>query len=242
MANNSYEIIIIGAGIIGCTAALELGRRGASVLIIEEKSGLFQGASQAGFGSLTPFSDPFFVDEARDFAAKSVQLYRSKWIQTINAEADVQIPFIDLGLIELCETDADFAKARKHAENLQKANYTNAVEVLTIDETRKREPNLSGEFAGALWLDEPWLDAQQYLSALEVCIARNKKITLRTATQVVRTTNKLSTVEITTSTGEVLNSRWVIICTGLSPAGIENIPNLALRWNSWRCGWSIYLG
>jgi glycine/D-amino acid oxidase-like deaminating enzyme len=47
------DVIVIGAGIVGCAVARELARRGASVAILDERTvGL--GATQASAGILAP--------------------------------------------------------------------------------------------------------------------------------------------------------------------------------------------
>jgi len=47
------DIIVIGAGIVGCSIAYELARRGASVQIVDDRpAGM--GATQASAGVLAP--------------------------------------------------------------------------------------------------------------------------------------------------------------------------------------------
>ena len=49
----SPDIIVVGAGIVGCAVAYELARRGASVQIVEERTA-GMGATQAAAGILAP--------------------------------------------------------------------------------------------------------------------------------------------------------------------------------------------
>src|SRR5437773_2922134 len=48
------DIIVIGAGVVGCAIAYELARRGASVEVIDERL-VGMGATQASAGILAPY-------------------------------------------------------------------------------------------------------------------------------------------------------------------------------------------
>ena len=50
------RVLVIGAGVIGCTAALALARRGARVTVLE-RDAIAAGASQAAAGMLAPLSE-----------------------------------------------------------------------------------------------------------------------------------------------------------------------------------------
>jgi glycine oxidase len=61
------DIVVIGAGIIGCATAYELARRGASVQVVDDRpAGM--GATQASAGVLAPYI------EARDASIFSTNL------------------------------------------------------------------------------------------------------------------------------------------------------------------------
>ena len=48
------DIVVIGAGIVGCAVACELARRGASVEVLDERV-IGLGATQASAGILAPY-------------------------------------------------------------------------------------------------------------------------------------------------------------------------------------------
>jgi len=56
----TYDVIVVVGGVIGCFAALALAKRKKKVLLVEARPALLSATSSAGFGSLTPYSDPFF--------------------------------------------------------------------------------------------------------------------------------------------------------------------------------------
>lgn len=51
---DARDIVIVGAGIVGCAVAYELARRGASVEVVDMREA-GQGATQASAGMLAPY-------------------------------------------------------------------------------------------------------------------------------------------------------------------------------------------
>ncbi len=229
MPNDIYDVAIIGAGVIGCSIAWELLNRGAKVIVCEEHLKPFQGSSGAGFGSLTPYSDPFFTGEAREFAAKSVDLYKSRWIEEIGRKFGEEIPFGDQGLIELFTTADELEKVKELIDELNSSGRQIA-ELLTVDKTRELEPNLSGEFAGAVWLDEPWLDKDVYFAALENLISNHPSGDFRSNTKILSVIPQGEIINLTTNSGINIRCHWAVLCTGLQPEGIEGLPIIPLKW------------
>lgn len=230
MPDKIYDVAIIGAGIIGCSIAWELTSRGAKVVLFEERANPFHGSSMAGFGSLTPYSDPFFSGEAREFAATSVDLYRNKWIPEISARAGQSVPFTDLGLIELFTTDEELERAEAHATDLNSKSNKEIARMLSVAEAREMEPNLSGEFLGALWVDEPWLDKDVYFEALEDVVQDNANIEVQLNTKIVSISVSSSKVSLATNERVSVQANSVISCTGLHPHEIKGVPHIPLKW------------
>ena len=54
------DIVVVGAGIVGCAVAYELARRGASVQVVDGRRPVGMGATQASAGVLAPYieADP----------------------------------------------------------------------------------------------------------------------------------------------------------------------------------------
>src|SRR5215216_1309039 len=223
MSENSYDVAVIGAGIVGCSIAWELINRGARVAVFDERAQPLQGSSVAGFGSLTPYSDPFFTGEAQVFAGVSVDLYRRKWLREITEKSGIDIPFVDLGLIELCDSEDDFEKAKKHAVSLLSGDRKDIAKLLTVSETRDLEPNLSDQFFGALWINEPWIDKDAYFRALEEILRRELRDNFHLNTRIQSVSQNGESLKLITNHNVTLNSQWVVSCTGLTLAGIEGL-------------------
>ena len=70
---NSPSVIVVGAGIVGCTVAHELARSGARVQVLETRTP-GQGATRASAGILAPYIEGH-ADIFRDLGARSLALY-----------------------------------------------------------------------------------------------------------------------------------------------------------------------
>ena len=72
--SDGSDVIVIGAGIIGCAVACELGRRGAAVRVLESRD-VGRGATQASAGILAPFIEAHRPGPLRTLGAKSLELW-----------------------------------------------------------------------------------------------------------------------------------------------------------------------
>lgn len=222
------QIVVVGAGIIGCSTAWCLSKHGFSIHLFDEHPSPFKGISSAGFGSLTPFSDPFYKGEARKFAAHAVDLYRSGWLSELSEKASSGVTFKDLGLLQLCQTTQTIAHAEDIAKSLAAGGHE--ARMLSVEETRKLEPHLTGDFLGALWMNEPWLDSGEYFAALEIAISSSTNIRAYYSQTVTSVTSDKSGLLIHTKSGENICCDGVVICNGLHPEPIQGVPTLHLKW------------
>src|SRR5258706_15241208 len=70
----SSDVIVVGAGVIGCAVAFELARRGASVRILDGRS-VGMGATQASAGVLAPYIEAREGGPLLDLTARSLALF-----------------------------------------------------------------------------------------------------------------------------------------------------------------------
>jgi glycine oxidase len=85
-----YDICITGAGIIGLSLALELQRRGASVIVLDRDAALSH-ASTAAAGMLAA-NDPENPAELKPLSALSVALY-PKFLSELESLSGIAVPF-----------------------------------------------------------------------------------------------------------------------------------------------------
>src|SRR6185503_20160687 len=109
------DIIVVGAGIVGCAVAHELARRGASVQIVDERP-VGMGATQASAGVLAPFI------EARegallDLAARSLDLF-DDFVARVSAESGVAVLYRRTGTLNVATSDVEMRTLETTADVL----------------------------------------------------------------------------------------------------------------------------
>jgi D-amino-acid dehydrogenase len=197
MAELKADVLVLGAGMVGVSAALHLQRRGRDVILIDRQelagegtsfgnAGLIESASvfpymfprdftqilQYAFNRAPQvryqFSDlpdflPWLVryflasspDRALHSAMAELPLIRRSLIEheALIAEAEVPDLLRRTGWIKLFRSDATLASAVGDFE--QAKQYGVEGEVLDRQAIAAREPNLTGEFAGAVYFSQP---------------------------------------------------------------------------------------
>jgi glycine/D-amino acid oxidase-like deaminating enzyme/aspartate/methionine/tyrosine aminotransferase len=230
VAGASVDLAVIGGGITGAVTAVTAARSGHRVALLERQPALFSGASGAGFGSLTPFSDPFFRGAARDFAHRGTTLYRSDLLPWLRELTGVSVQFCDEGLLELVDSERDYQKAMALVSDLRENGYGDEVQMLDRDAALWLEPNLSPDFTHALKLNEPWLDTHQLFHALRAAIAHLDNLDLYLDAAVSAVESSDSCWRLRAGGAAPINARWVIVATGATTTFPNGIAQPIVHW------------
>jgi glycine oxidase len=141
------EIIVIGAGIVGCAVAEELARRGAAVTIVDARR-VGMGATQASAGVLAPFIEAGERDDAfLDLGVRSLALY-DEFVNRATAASGVRVEYRRTGTLEVAETGERMTTLRHAAERLRARGV--ACELLDAAGARREEPHLAPDVFGGL--------------------------------------------------------------------------------------------
>lgn len=143
----TWDVVIVGAGIIGICLALELRKRGTSVLIVE-KNEPGREASHAAAGMLAHCEQN---DTLRHLSAASFHLY-PEFIQDIEDESGVKADFRTDGTLLLFPALKD------------EPSCENAVH-LTPEELASMEPNVGSGIDTAIFLPEASVDPRALCKA-----------------------------------------------------------------------------
>lgn len=152
------EAIVIGAGVIGCSLAYELARRGVAVTVVS--------ASEVGEETTAAsFAWANANDKSPDHYARLNHLGLAQheiWSRTLSETGW----FHQTGHIELIEQAAERGGFEDKIARHQARGY--AAEMLAIDDVRSLEPDMAiGNLAGAAWFpDEGWVDTQRMCTDL----------------------------------------------------------------------------
>src|SRR5436190_19548284 len=97
------DIIVVGAGIVGCAVAYELARRGASVQIVEERTA-GMGATHAAAGILAPYIEVSSPPAFLDLAVRSLGMF-DEFIALVHSDSGMSIPYRRTGTLQVAVND-----------------------------------------------------------------------------------------------------------------------------------------
>lgn len=139
----TYDVVVIGAGVIGAAVARELSRYEAEVLVIEKGEDVCSGTSKANSA---------IVHAGYDCAPGSMMARMNVRGNEMmgNLARDLDIPFERVGSLLVC-THANGADGLRELYCRGIRNGVGGMRVLHREETLAMEPNLSEEVIGALW-------------------------------------------------------------------------------------------
>ncbi len=171
----TYDVVIIGGGVIGCMVARFLSRYRLSILIIEKEADIGMGTSAANSAIVHAGYDPL----PGTLKAKMNVAANLMWDQLAG---ELSIPFerrgdyvVAMGPQELEKLDSLLEQGRH--------NGVPGMHVISAEEMRHREPNINPEVSGALWaptggICDPFAVS---VAAAENAVQNGVKILLETA-------------------------------------------------------------
>src|ERR1700709_1083058 len=93
------DIIVVGAGIIGCAVAYELARRGAAVQMVDERA-VGMGATQASAGMLAPYIETREDSPLFGLTVRSLGLY-DDFVARVSSESGLAVTYRRTGTLEV---------------------------------------------------------------------------------------------------------------------------------------------
>lgn len=131
MTGDRYDVVIVGAGIIGAACAWEIARRGPSVLVLEAGE-VAAGTSCRAMGHLGIYDESDAQLDLSIFA-------RERWDE-IADELPAAVEYVRRGSLWIAADAADLEEAARKAERLRRRGIEAALlDATTLYET---EPNL----------------------------------------------------------------------------------------------------
>ena len=138
-----YDVVVIGAGVVGCAAARFLSRYEAKVLVLEKEEDVCSGTSKANSGIVHAGFDARPGTVMAKMNVRGCDMIRE-------LSRTLEFPYKNNGSLVLCFSEED----RPHLEELYERGQKNGVRDLRIlsgDEVRRMEPAVSEEVVAALW-------------------------------------------------------------------------------------------
>ncbi len=200
------DVVIIGCGVIGAAAAMELSRYRASVLILERENDVAVGTTKANSAVLHAGYDP---KPGTLMARLNV---RGNRLAMEYCEA-LDVPYKRCGSLVLAFSEKEVGTLRELLDRGVK-NGVPGLEILTGDEARRREPELADTVLAALWaptagIVSPW---EMCLAFAETAVKNGAELRLNTEVTGLEKTE--SGWRVRTNRGDV-EARYVVNAAGV---------------------------
>ena len=104
----SSDIVVIGAGIIGCAIAAELARRGGDVSVVDARLP-GEGATQASGGMLAPYTEAGEGGSLLDLGARSLELF-DEFVGTLESESGIDVGYDRSGTLHVARAEESIAE------------------------------------------------------------------------------------------------------------------------------------
>ena len=201
------DVVVIGAGAVGCAVARELSKYAVNVIVVEKNEDIGGDASK---------SNSAIIHTGYDAAPGTLE---SQLVVAANPMydeivKDLDVPFSRIGAILPAITDEQFEKLPAIKEKAFN-NRVYDVEYKTGKELLEMEPNLNPEVKGGLWIPrESIIDPFILVQALaENACDNGVQFLLNTKVVDIKTEN--GKIKSVVTTGEEIETKYVINCAGL---------------------------
>jgi len=208
----TFDVAIVGAGVVGCATARRFALAGSKVLLLEKGADILSGASKANSAILhTGFDAP-----TGSLELECMQAGYDEYMAIRDAR---NLPLLETGALVVAWNEADEARLEA-LETQARANGVADANRIGRERLRALEPNLAANALAALHvprehLIDPWSPFLSYVIEAQSLGARVERFT-----EVVGGTFDGAVWSLETTKGRFA-SRWVINCAGLFGDTIE---------------------
>jgi glycine oxidase len=217
---NTYDVVIVGGGIIGGSIAFELARRNLRVIVLDRQE-LMHEASWAAAGMLSPAPDSPAAIPLVPLARASLALY-SGFIDAIEDRSAINTGYQTGGALEvLCHGDAERELSTLVALH---RGLGLACDPLRLEEAQEMEPALGREARAAAFLPDEESVNPRSLSAALLGASSIAGVELRPATNVVSLIrDKKRCAGVKTTAGDIFSAGHVVVAAGCWTSQLSDV-------------------
>ena len=217
---NTYDVVIVGGGIIGGSIAFELARGNMRVIVLDRQE-LMHEASWAAAGMLSPAPDSPAAIPLVPLARASLALYPG-FIDAIEDRSAINTGYQTEGALEvLCHGDAERELSTLVALH---RGLGLACDPLRLEEAREMEPALGREARAAAFLPGEESVNPRSLSAALLDASSIAGVELRPAANVVSLIkDKKRCTGVKTLAGDVFSAGHVVVAAGCWTSQLSEI-------------------
>lgn len=219
MKRGRPDVVVIGAGVIGCAIARELARRGRAVTVVERDSP-GRRATWAAAGMLSPLGE----GSSRPFLALADESLRgfAGFAHDLREESGIDIEYRTNGKLHVSLGDAD-DELRAFAGDPQAGQFD--ASLLSGEEARHLEPALSPAVTLAVLVGRDHRVNNRLLAQALLAGATAAGVHFRTATPVAALVTRHGHVSgIRLGSGEHIETDQVVLAAGAWSAQLDGLP------------------
>lgn len=223
------EVVVVGAGIVGCSLALALADRGVQVVVLE-RSVPGAEASTVAAGILAPHVEHPDDGILGTFGEASRELHAA-WAERFRDDEGLDVGFRRTGALVVAEEEALASLHERVAHHRARGV---ACELLDGDSARRLEPALSPRIAGAVLLpDEAQTEPPRFLRALTLACERRGVRFVRSVVRQIRIERdrvrglELENEELPATAVVVAAGSWSALVAGAGGSGPTGARGLA---------------
>jgi len=208
------DVIVIGAGVVGCATARELSRYNLNVTVLEAGSDVAEGASKANSAIVHAGFDAKPGTNKAKFNVLGNRMFE-------DVCRELKVPFRRNGSLVLA-FGADDEKALQELVDKAAKNGV-PVEIIGQEELRRREPNVSSEATAALWAPTGGICCPYELTFRYAENAAANGVEFRFDAKVTAFEKDGDGWKVSCEDGRVFRARAVVNCAGIRSDELNNL-------------------
>lgn len=215
------DIIVIGAGVVGCSIARELSKYNLDVLVVEKNSDVSEGISKGNSGIV----HAGYNEKIGTLKAK-LNIEGNKIFDDLSR--DLQFPFKRNGAFILAFSDEEMKTLESLKENGEKLGVE-GLEILTREEALNIEPNLNKEIVGVLNVKTSGIVSPYEMTIALAENAAENGVEFKLNSKVTNIEKISEGYKVTLNNKEVVNGKLIINASGLEGAFLNNLVSMSKR-------------
>lgn len=209
------DVVIIGAGVIGCAIARELSRYRLNICVLEKDADVAEGTSKANSGIVHAGYDAVPGSLKAKFNARGSAMFPS-------LARELDVPYRRNGSLVVSFSEEDAPRLEKLLEN-GNTNGIESLEILTRELALEKCPRLSEKVVAALYAKTAAIVCPYELTLAYAENACKNSVRFRFNSPVSGIERIDNGYKLTLSTGEALETRTVVNAAGLYADKINNM-------------------
>ncbi|MDK0750850.1 NAD(P)/FAD-dependent oxidoreductase [Clostridium perfringens] len=215
------DIIVIGAGVVGCSIARELSKYNLDVLVVEKNSDVSEGILKGNSGIV----HAGYNEKIGTLKAK-LNIEGNKIFDDLSR--DLQFPFKRNGAFILAFSDEEMKTLESLKENGEKLGVE-GLEILTREEALNIEPNLNKKIVGVLNVKTSGIVSPYEMTIALAENAAENGVEFKLNSKVTSIEKISEGYKVTLNNKEVVNGKLIINASGLEGAFLNNLVSMTKR-------------